>query len=58
MPSIVQQRLIRRQIIEIIAAPLEGAAKEAFLADAEAALNRQLPLPNRTQRRASFHIVR
>lgn len=58
MASILEQRLIRRQIIDVLAAPLHGDAREAFLADAERALNAQLPLPGRIQRRAAFHIVR
>lgn len=54
---LIEQRLLRRAIIDILAAPLGGDARERFCTDAEADLNRSLPAPGRQQMRASLRVI-
>lgn len=55
---LVEQRILRRKVIEILASPLEGQAREQFLAAAEERIKRQLPAPSRQQMRRNLSIVR
>lgn len=55
---LIEQRQLRRMVIEFLAQPLEGAAREAFIADAEERMKRELPAPGRQQMRSYLSIVR
>ena len=55
---LIEQRILRRGIIALLAAPLEGAAHDDFLASAEEKMKRQLPAPGRKQMRNYLSIVK
>lgn len=55
---LIEQRLLRRKVIELLATPLEGVDREQFLAQAEERMKRQLPAPGRDQMRRNLSIVR
>jgi hypothetical protein len=54
---LIEQRLLRRAIIGILAEPLDGAARDRFCSTAEDDLNRSLPAPGRQQMRASLRVI-
>ena len=48
---LVEQRQLRRGVLQLLAEPLPDDARAQFLDDAEADLNRQLPAPGRAHMR-------
>lgn len=44
---LIEQRAVMRAAIACLAEPLHGAAKDEFVARAEARFNRELPAPGR-----------
>jgi hypothetical protein len=61
MEQTTDQNLLRRQLlrqtIESFAGPLEGAARERFLADAEMILNQHNPPASVGSKRRAFKVV-
>lgn len=54
---LIEQRAVMRAAIECLAEPLQGEAKEQFLAGAEATFNRALPAPGRQHMRMYLRAV-
>jgi hypothetical protein len=48
----LEQRAILRAAISCLAEPLQGASREAFIANAEREVNRAAPAPSRAQMRS------
>jgi len=49
---LIEQRLLRRGVMNLLAEPLTGEAREEFLSSEEARLNSSLPRPTRAQMRS------
>jgi len=43
---LVEQRQLRMAVIDFLAQPLQGEARERFVADSRAKLERELPAPS------------
>ena len=54
---LIEQRAVMRAAIACLAEPLHGEAKDRFLTDAEAKLNRTLPAPGRQHMRMYLRAV-
>lgn len=55
--KLIQQRLLMRGVINLLAEPLSGEKAEAFLSSEEERLNASLPHPGKTQMKATLKIV-
>ncbi len=57
MADNLEYRLLLREAAKIIAEPLEGEARDKFLANSDAIINKEAPAPAKSQKRHSFRIV-
>lgn len=53
----LETRAILRAVIDVLAEPLEGEAKEQFVRGAIKAMNKTAPAPGKTQKRQSFTVI-
>ncbi len=54
---LVEQRQLRMAVIDILAEPLQGAAREQFVAEQRVKLDRELPAPSRHHMRLYLKAV-
>jgi hypothetical protein len=54
---LVEQRQLRMAVIDFLAQPLQGAAKDAFVAEQRAKVERELPAPSRHHMRLYLRAV-
>jgi hypothetical protein len=55
--GLIEQRQLRMAVIDMLAQPLEGAAKDTFVAQQRAKLERELPAPSRHHMRMYLRSV-
>lgn len=53
----LENRLILRAVVDILAEPLKGEARETFVKNSDAIINRAAPAPGKSQKRMEIKPV-